>query len=76
MLRPRVRPDRTPLKTAGLHLYTHSLPRPVPSMQGAARPMFPFEDAWEHVAHDEYGSSLDYADFDPAEAIGKAAWLL
>ena len=33
--------------------------------------MFPFEDAWEHVAHDEYGASLDYTDFDPAEATGE-----
>ena len=39
-------------------------------LQGAARPLFPFEDAWEHVAHDEYGASLDFADFDPAEATG------
>lgn len=43
-------------------------------LQGAARPMFPFEDAWEHVAHDEYGASLDYADFDPAEATGEPVW--
>ncbi len=32
--------------------------------------MFPFEDEWEHVAHDEYGASLDYADFDAPEARG------
>ena len=43
-------------------------------LQGAAQPMFPFEDAWEHVAHDEYGASLDYADFDPAEATGEPVW--
>ena len=65
-----------PLKPAALHMHTRLRPWPLPSMQGAARPMFPFEDAWEHVAHDEYGASLDYADFDPAEAIGEAAGFL
>ena len=45
-------------------------------MQGAARPMFPFEDAWEHVAHDEYGASLDYTDFDPTEATGELVFEL
>lgn len=38
--------------------------------RGAAAPMFPFEDEWEHVAYDEYGASLDYADYDAPEARG------
>eukprot|EP00887_Chlorella_sp_A99_P003905 scaffold11.g3905.t1 len=36
--------------------------------QGAAAPMFPFEDEWEHETFDEYGASLDYADFDLSES--------
>lgn len=36
--------------------------------------MFPFEDEWEHVAYDEYGASLDYADFDAPEARGGLAY--
>jgi hypothetical protein len=33
--------------------------------------MFPFEDEWEHVSHDEYGAGLDLADFNAAESTGK-----
>ncbi|PSC73960.1 cleavage and polyadenylation specificity factor subunit 2 [Micractinium conductrix] len=32
--------------------------------KGAAAPLFPFEDEWEHAAWDEYGASLDYSDFE------------
>ena len=51
----------------------------VSTLQGAAQPVFPCEDEWEHVAWDEYGASLDYADFEPGETTGAAAllpWLL
>ena len=44
-------------------------------LQGAAAPLFPFEDEWEHAAWDEYGASLDYSDFE-MEAKGECRPLL
>jgi len=35
--------------------------------EGAVGPMFPAEDEWEEITYDEYGATVEYADFESSD---------